>query len=66
MNPLTQGCFLPSLVEIGSVVLEKRILFNFINVFSLFHNYLFLEKGGAPHLNKLKSPSPKNAMFQVM
>ena len=44
-----------SLVEIGPVVLEKKI-FNFVNVFSLFHNYLPLEKGGALHLNKIESP----------
>ena len=50
-----------SLVEIIPVVLEKRIFFNFVNVFSLFRNYLPLEKGGARHLNKLESPSPKDA-----
>ena len=44
---------MPSLVEIGPVVLEKKI-FNFINVFSLFRNYLPLEKGGVLHLNKLE------------
>ena len=46
----TQGCFVPSLVEIGPVVLEK-----FINVFSLFHYYLPLEKGVVPYLNKSES-----------
>ena len=45
---------MPSLVEIGPVVLEKKI-FNFANVFLLFHNYLPLEEGGALHLNKLES-----------
>ena len=39
--------------------------FNFINVFSLFRNYLLLEKGGALHLNKLEFPSPKDALCQV-
>ena len=34
---------------------------NFVNIFSLFLNYLPLEKGGALHLNKLESPSPKDA-----
>ena len=29
-----------SLVEIGPVVLEKKIFFNFVNVFSLFSYYL--------------------------
>ena len=56
---------MPSLVEIGSVVLDKKIFFNFVNLFSLFGNYLPLEKGGALHLNKLESPSPKDALCQV-
>ena len=38
---------------------------NFVHVFSLFRNYLPLEKDRAPHLNKLDSPSPKNALCQV-
>ena len=42
----------------------KRFL-SFINVFTLFRNYLPLEKGGALHLNKPESPSPKNALCQV-
>ena len=25
LNPLTQGCFVPSLVEIGAVVLEEKM-----------------------------------------
>ena len=41
---------MPSLVEIGPVVLEK-----FINVFSLFHYYLPSEKGVVPYLNKSES-----------
>ena len=60
----TQGCFVPSLVEIGLVVLEK-IFFNFVNVFSLFLNFLLLEKGRALHLNKIESPSPKDDLCQV-
>ena len=43
----------------------RRRFFNFINVFSLFRNHLLLEKGGALHLNKLESPSPKDALCQV-
>ena len=38
---------MPSLVENGTLVLEKKIFFNFLNVFSLFPNYLPLKKGGA-------------------
>ena len=33
----------------------RRRFLNFLNVFSLFRNYLPLEKGGALHLNKLES-----------
>ena len=43
----------------------RRRFLNFINVFSLFRNYLPLEKGGALHLNKLEFPSPKDALGQV-
>ena len=48
---------MPSLVEIGPVILEKKIFFNFVNVFLLFHNYFPLEKDRAPHLKKLESSS---------
>ena len=51
-----------SLVEIGLVVMEKKI-FLFRNhqcIFAISCS-LPLEKGGALHLNKLESPSPKNA-----
>ena len=51
----TQWCFVLSIVEIGRLVLEKKI-FKLVNVFQLFHNYLPLEKCGALHLNKLESP----------
>ena len=38
----------------------------FVNVlFWVFHNYLHLEKGMAPHLNKFESSSPKDALCQV-
>ena len=57
--PFTQGYFMPSLVEIGPVVLEK------ILIFLLFQNYLPLENGGGLHLNKLESPSVKDALCQV-
>ena len=43
----------------------RRRFLNFVNVFSLFHNYLPLEKGVALHLNKLESPSLKDALCQV-
>ena len=44
---------------------RRRRFFNFVNVFSLLLNYLPLEKGGALHLNKLESPSPKDALCPV-
>ena len=43
----------------------KEIFFTFVNVFTQFSNYLPLEKGGALHLNKLESPSPKDTLCQV-
>ena len=43
----------------------RRGFLNFVNVFSLFCYYLPLEKGIALHLNKLESPSTKNALCQV-
>ena len=102
----SQGCFVPSMVEIGPVVLDKKIFkfrqcidaisklssfgkgqtwiptsqgcwfklaqwflerrfFKIVNAFSQFPNYLPLEKGGDLHLNKLESPSTKNALCQV-
>ena len=39
--------------------------FFFVNIFLQFRNHLPLEKGGALHLNKLESPSSKNALCQV-
>ena len=43
----------------------RRKFLNFVNVFSLFRNYLPLGKGRALHLNKLESPSPNNALCQI-
>ena len=51
---------MPILVEIGPVVLEKKIFFYFVNVFSLIFNDLPLKKGGTLHLNTFESPSPKD------
>ena len=38
---------------------------NFVNLFSLFLNYLPLEKGRALYLNKIESPSLKDALYKV-
>ena len=56
---------MPSLLEIGPGVLERKILLDFVNVFLLFRYYLFLEKGVAPHLYKHESTSQKDALCQV-
>ena len=42
----------------------RRRFLIFVNVFSQLCNYLPLEKAGALHLNKLESPSPKDALCQ--
>ena len=42
-----------------------RRFFNFVNLFSIFRNYLPFEKGEVFHLNKLESSSPKYALCQV-
>ena len=43
----------------------RRRYWNFVSVFSLFRNYLPLEKGVAFHLYKLEFPSPKDTLWQV-
>ena len=43
----------------------RREFLHFVNVISLFCNYLPLEKSGPLHLNKLESPLPKDALCQV-
>ena len=43
----------------------RRRFSNFVNVFSLFRNYLPLEEGRTHHLNKFESPLPKDALCQV-
>ena len=56
--PFTHGCIVPSLVEIGPVVLEKKI-FNIFKIILLFRHYLPLEKGVALHLYKLNPSTQK-------
>ena len=60
-----EWCILLSLVEIDTVVQEKKI-FKFCQFFSVFGNYLPLEKGGVLYLNKLVSPFPNNAFFKFV
>ena len=51
----TQVYFMSSLVEIGQVVLQKKI-FELGNVFTLFLNCLPSEKGMGLHFKKFKNP----------
>ena len=62
--PFTRRCFVLNLVEISASGSWEDIL-NFVNVFLLLCNYLPLETGVALHLNKLESPSPKDASCEV-
>ena len=55
---------MPSWLKLARWFWRRRFL-NFVNVFLLFPNYLPFEKGEALHLNKLESPSPKDALCQV-
>ena len=45
--------------------LWRRRVFKIVNAFSLFPKYIPLEKDRVLHLNKLESPSPKDALRQV-
>ena len=51
-------------LKLAQWFLRERFL-NLFNVFTLFHYYLPLEKDGALHLDKLESPSPKDALWQI-
>ena len=55
---------MPSLVDIGPLILEKNFK-DFVKVISLLRNYLPLEKDGVIHLNKLESYSPNDVLCQV-
>ena len=62
--PFTQRWFLPSLIEIGLLVLEKKNFKNFQCIFTLLL-LSPLGDGQSLHLNKLESPPPKNDLCQV-
>jgi hypothetical protein len=62
--PFTQGLFVPSLVKIGPMVLEKKIL-NATTPFLHFCDYLPLEEDLALYLNNLEFPLPKDNLYQV-
>ena len=44
---------------------RRRFLYNFVNLFLLFYNYLHLDKGKALHLKKVEFTTPKYALSQV-
>ena len=62
--PFTLGYSVPSLVEIGPVVLEKKIFKSYQCIFS---KWLLspLEKCMALNLNKIELPLPKNKLCHV-
>ena len=51
-------------LKLAQWFLRRRFL-KFVNVFLQFLYYLPLEKGGALHMNKFESPSPKDALCHV-
>ena len=53
----------PSLMDV--LHMEEIFFVIFVNVFSLFHNYLPLEKGEALHFHKLELSLPKAGLWQV-
>ena len=65
LNPIHPWMFCAKFVLNRPIGSEEEDFFYFVDVFSLFHNYLPLEKGGALHFNKLESPSPKDSLCQV-
>ena len=58
----TLGCFVPSLVEIGQVIPEKKIFSDFVSVFSLFRYHLSFV---AFHLNRCDFLSLRDALCKV-
>ena len=63
-SPLTQECLVPRLVEIGSVVLEKKIF----QIPRYFHYFIIISpwKRVGPFIwNKFEFPSSKNDLCQV-
>jgi hypothetical protein len=62
--PFTQGWFMPSLIVIGLLVLEKKIFKNFQCIFTLL--WLSpLGEGQSPSFEQFRIPSPKDDLCQV-
>ena len=64
-SPLPEDVLYRVWLKLAKWFLRRRFL-NFVNVFSLFRNYLPLEKGVALYFNKLGFPSPQDALSQVL
>ena len=64
LNPSPKNALFQVWLKLAQWFWRRRI-FNVVNIFLLFCNYLPLEKDRALHLNKLESPSTKNALCQV-
>ena len=62
--PFTQGSFVTSWVEIGSVFLKKEI-FKFWQLIFAISQLSPFRKENAFHVNKLETPSPKDALCQI-
>ena len=59
LNPLhPKDALCQACLKLVQWFLRRWLFFNFVDVFSLFHNYLPLEKGRALHSNKLGSRIP--------
>ena len=63
--PSSKDALLQVWLKLDGWFWRRRFLKNFVNVFSLFCNFIPVEKGEALHLNKLESPLPKDALCQV-
>ena len=60
--PFTQGCFVPSLFEIGTLVLAKNMFSSLSIHFPFFVIFLPLEKGKVLHLKTFEFSLPKDAL----
>ena len=64
-SPLPKDALCQVWLKLAQWFWRRRFL-NLVNVFSLFRNYLPFEKGLALNLNKLESPSPKDALIKFV
>ena len=60
-SPLPKDALCQDWLNLAEMFWRRRF-FYCVNVVLLFLYYFPLEKGVAPHLNKLKFPSPKDAL----